>query len=216
MAKLPHYVQVSNELEFSRLVCALERVPRTSFSLEHNGHKVLSAQADLLKERPVIYYIPVEKNGQYISYGFKGEKEESQIVDTISSSINLYSPIIKIKSVPPSLKQEKNSTIAYEPLELEDLASLARLSYGYDESPFPLFAFPHDDKWLMGVFMTFNESDGVSYFCHVMLDKEPEKPFLKFSLQNGAKPSFVSNLNEHGNSYLKIIKLKEKHPLVNL
>lgn len=216
MAKLPHYVQVSNELEFSRLVCALERVPRTSFSLEHNGRKVLSAQVDLLKERPVIYYIPIEKNGQYLSYGFKGEKEESQIVDTISNSTDLYSPIIKIKSVPSSLKQEKNSTIDYEPLELEDLASLARLSYGYDESPFPLFAFPHDDKWLIGVFMSFNESDGVSYFCHVILDQEPEKSFLKFSLQNGVKPSFVSNLNEHGNSYLKIIKLKEKHPLVNL
>ena len=61
MNKLPNYVQVSSPLEFTRLVCALERMPRVSFLHEHDGKKVLSVQIDLLKEKPVIYFTPVEK-----------------------------------------------------------------------------------------------------------------------------------------------------------
>jgi len=94
------------------------------------------------------------------------------------------------------------------------LASLARLSYGFEEAPFPLFSFPHNNKWLVGVFMNFNE-EGASYFCHVALDSEPEKPFLKYSTNNGTQPSFVDNPSAHGYSYIKIIKLKDSHPLVN-
>ena len=42
MATLPNYVQLDSPLEFTRLVCALERSPRVSFLHEHNGKKVLS------------------------------------------------------------------------------------------------------------------------------------------------------------------------------
>ena len=49
MATLPNYVQLDSPLEFTRLVCALERSPRASFLHEHNGKKVLSVQMDLLK-----------------------------------------------------------------------------------------------------------------------------------------------------------------------
>ena len=51
MDKLPNYVQVESPLEFTRLVCALERMPRVSFLHEHNGRKVLSVQMDLLKKK---------------------------------------------------------------------------------------------------------------------------------------------------------------------
>ena len=40
MDKLPNYVQVGSPLEFTRLVCALERMPRVSFLHEHKGKKV--------------------------------------------------------------------------------------------------------------------------------------------------------------------------------
>lgn len=218
MAKLPHYVEVTDRIEFSRLVCALERVPRTSFSFEHEGKPVLAVQMDLLKERPVIYYTHEEKRGHYISYGFKIGKEDSDILNTITNSTYLYSPIIRVKTLPPSLKQETKTEDLnyYEPLELEDLESLAKLSYGFEEAPFPLFAFPNGDKWMVGVFMNFNESDEVSYFCYVTLDKEPPNPFLKYSSQNGLEPSFTPSVSEHGYSYLKVIKLKDKHPLVKL
>ena len=215
MDKLPSYIQVESSLEFSRLVCALERAPRVTFRHKHDGKDVLSVQMDLLKEKPIIYYAPIENNGHYICYGFKAGKEESIIVDSTHDNTKLYSPIVKIKSLPENLKGGNGSSgDKYLPIELEDLASLAKLSYGFEETPFPLFSFPYNGKWLMGVFMNFNE-EGASYFCHVVLNQSPEKPFLKYSMNNGAEPSFVENPRDHGYSYIKIIKLKDTHPLVS-
>ncbi len=37
--KLPRYIQVNSTLEFSRLVCALERAPRVSFLHDYDGTK---------------------------------------------------------------------------------------------------------------------------------------------------------------------------------
>lgn len=215
MDKQPNYIEVASTLEFSRLVCALERMPRVSFLHEHNGNKVLSVQMDLLKEKPIVYYTRIDKIGHYLCYGFRAGKEDASVVDSTYDSACLYSPIVKIKSLPETLKAEtSNGSTKYHPIELEDLASLAKLSYGFEESPFPLFTFPCKGKWLLGVFMNFNE-EGDSYFCHVVLDENPQKPFLKYAMNNGAQPTFVENPGEHGYSYIKIIKLKETHPLVN-
>jgi hypothetical protein len=212
--KLPRYVQVNSTLEFSRLVCALERAPRVSFLHDYNGAKILSVQMDILKEKPIVYYTPLENHGHYLCYGLKGGKEESDIVDSTSDASKLYSPIIKIKSLPKTLKPGNGTLDRYQPIELEDVSSLAKLTWGFDEVPFPLFLFPHNDKWLLGVFMNFND-EGTSYYCHVVLNYDPAKPFLKFSSTNGSEPTFVDNPSEHGFSYIKIIKLKDTHPLVN-
>lgn len=216
MAKGPFYVELNDLAEFSRLVCALERIPRTCFSFKMADREVISVQMDLLKERPVNYYVPNSKYGHYLSYGFKTGKEDCDVVNTIVNPTYLYSPIIRIKSLPDSLKPDTqpDADISYESLELEDLASLLKLSYGFEESPFPLFTFSDGSKWLVGVFMNFNESDEKSYFCHVKIDYEPTKPFLKYSSKDGIEPSFVSGISEHGYSYLKVIKLKGRHPLV--
>ena len=101
--RLPRYIQLESTLEFSRLVCALERAPRVSFLHEHEGQKVLSVQMDLLKEKPVIYYTPLEGQGHYLCYGFKSGKEESLVVDSTTDNSKLYSPIVKIKSLPENL-----------------------------------------------------------------------------------------------------------------
>ena len=214
MDKLPRYIEVESTLEFSRLVCALERVPRVSFLHDHEGKKVLSVQMDLLKEKPVIYFTPVDNLGHYICYGFKADKEESSVVNSATDSARLYSPIVKIKSLPASLKSGNGTEDKYHPIELEDMASLAKLSFGFEEAPFPLFSFPFNGKWLMGVFMNFNE-EGISYFCHVKIDEEPKKPFLRYSTNNGIDPSLVDSPSKHGYSYIKIVKLKETHPLVD-
>ncbi len=218
MVKLPFYIEVNDFAEFSRLVCALERIPRTAFSFNLEGINVISVQLDVLKERPINYFTPSNKNGHYISYALKGGKEEFDIVNTISNATFLYSPIVKVKSIPDTLKPEtsNNPEIFYESLELEDLTSLIKLSYGFEESPFPLIAFSNNSKWYLGVFMNFNESDETSYFCHVKLDEEPTKPFLRYSSKDGLEPSYVGSLSDHGYSYLKIIKLKGKHPLVKV
>ena len=212
--KLPRYIQVNSTLEFSRLVCALERAPRVSFLHDHDGRKILSVQMDILKEKPIVYYTPLEHNGHYLCYGLKGGKDESEIVNTTSDNSKLYSPIVRIKSLPKTLKPGNGTLDRYQPIELEDMSSLAKLTGGFDEIPFPLFLFPRNDKWLIGVFMNFND-EGTSYFCHVVLDSDPQKPFMKFSPGNGTEPIFVENPSEHGYSYIKIIKLKDTHPLVD-
>ena len=130
--KLPRYVQVNSTLEFSRLVCALERAPRVSFLHDHNGQKILSVQMDILKEKPIVYFTPLEHHGHYLCYGLKGGKEESQIVDSTSDSSKLYSPIIKIKSLPKTLKPGNGTLDRYQPIELEDTSSLAKLTWGFD------------------------------------------------------------------------------------
>jgi len=214
MDKLPRYIQVASPLEFSRLVCALERAPRVSFLHEHEGQKVLSVQMDLLKDKPVIYYTPHDDAGHYLCYGFKSGQEESDTVDSTLDTSRLYSPIVRIRSLPKTLKPGNGTDAKYHPIVLEDLASLAKLSYGFEDAPFPLFSFPHHGKWLLGVFMNFNE-EGSSYFCHVILDEEPRRPFLKFTATNGTAPSFVDSPDEHGYSYIKLVKLRNAHPLVD-
>jgi len=210
--KLPRYIQVSSPLEFSRLVCALERAPRISFLHEHEGKKILSVQMDVLKEKPIVYYTPLEHDGHYLCYAFRGGNEQTEIVNSTSDTSKLYSPIVRIKSLPDTLRPGNGTADRYQPIELEDLASLTKLTWGFEENPFPLFLFPHNDKWLVGVFMNFTE-EGTSYFCHVVLDEDPKRPFLKFS-NNNSEPSFVNSPSEHGYSYVKIIKLKDTHPLV--
>ncbi len=212
--KLPRYIQVNSTLEFSRLVCALEHAPRVSFMHDHDGQKILSVQMDILKEKPIVYYTPLEHVGQYLCYGLKGGKEESEIVNNTSDASKLYSPIVRIKSLPKTLRPGNGTLDRYQPIELEDMSSLAKLTWGFEEIPFPLFLFPYNDKWLIGVFMNFNE-EGISYFCHVVLDNDPQKPFMKFSSTNGSEPIFVETPSEHGYSYVKIIKLKDTHPLVD-
>jgi hypothetical protein len=169
---------------------------------------------DVLKEKPIVYYTPLKNNGHYLCYGLKGGKEESEIVDTTSDASKLYSPIVRIKSLPKTLQPGNGTLDRYQPIQLEDMSSLAKLTWGIEEIPFPLFLFPRNDKWLIGVFMNFND-EGTSYFCHVVLDSDPEKPFLKFTTANSSQPTFVENPSEHGFSYIKIIKLKDTHPLVD-
>lgn len=210
----PCYVEVDSELEFSRMVCALERVPRIAFMHEHNGFRVLSIQMDLLKEKPIIYYVPMSNDGQYISYGIRGGREECSMTDSVTDSSRLYSPIVSIKSLPDNLKAGNGTNHKYWPLELDDLASLAKLTYNFDESAISLFMFPARNKWVIGVFMNFNE-EGPSYFCHVMMESDPRKAFLKYTATNGTKPELVDTPSEHGYSYIKIIRLKDTHPLVD-
>lgn len=212
---LSNYIQVASQLEFSRLVCALERIPRISFLHMYNGKKVLSVQMDVLKEKPILYYVPITKTGQYICYGFNYDVEEASLVNGIKNTTKLYSPIIHIKSLPNSLLTNIDDKINYIPMELEDLSSLAKLSYLFEESPSPLFLFPYKNNWLLGMFVTFNDNE-TSYFCYIMLTKNPNKPYLRYSTNNDEQPTFVDNILRHGYSYMKIIKLNDMHPLIKL
>ena len=213
---LPRYIEVCSALEFSRLVCALEQTPRVSFLHDHGGRPVLSTHVDLLKDRPIIYYAPFEGDGRghYLSYALRGGREETRVVGAAGDASSAYSPIVRIRSLPASLRPGNGSAGRYHPIVLEDMASLARLSYTVEDAPLPVFAFPRGGKWLVGVFMMFDE-DGESYFCHVCIDDEPGGSFLRFSASGGGAASFADAPSDHGYAYAKVIRLKEEHPLVD-
>lgn len=214
---LPRYIEVGSALEFSRLVCALEHIPRVSFLHDHGGRPVLSTRVDLLKDRPIMYYAPFEGDGSghYLSYALRGGREESRVVSSAGDASSAYSPIVRIKSLPASLRQGNGAAGgAYHPVVLEDMASLVKLSCMGEDVPFPVFAFPRGGKWLVGVFMMFDE-EGESYFCHVCGDEEPRRPFIRFSANDGGAPSFADAPADHGYAYVKVIRLRGEHPLVD-
>lgn len=220
-ASHPRYVEVESVLDFSRLACALERIPRVTFLHEHGGRTVLSAQVDALHDTPIIYYAPLEegedKGGSYLSYALRDGREESGMSESAGDASSTYSPIVRVRSLPASLGPDSSGAGGemYHPVVLEDMASLARLSYAFEDSPFPLFAFPREGGWLVGMFMTFSD-DGASYFCHVRSGEGPAGPFLRFSTGDGASPpSFVGAPDEHGYNYAKVIRLRGAHPLVD-
>ena len=64
--------------------------------------------------------------------------------------------------------------------------------------------------------MSLSESHTISYFYYVLVNDEPKDPFLRFSSQRVEQPSFSNRIDEHGNIYLKLIKLADNHPLVEI
>ena len=135
-------------------------------------------------------------------------------MDSASDASKIYSPLIHVRSLPETMAPKEAHGGRYLRMELEDLDSLAKLSYDVEHSGYPLFLFPWKCGWLLGVFISFGDEDDDPYFCHVCLDEDPKKPFLRHSAQNGTRPSFVDSPDDHGYFYFKIIRLRETHPLV--
>ena len=73
--------------DFGRFVCALERTPLPTFSLSRNSDQILAVQADIVNERPVIYFVKNTnaKLGQYLAYRITGGLEEITIIDSVGN-----------------------------------------------------------------------------------------------------------------------------------
>jgi hypothetical protein len=213
--------------DFGRLVCALERAPLPAFSLILNKEHVFAVQTDFINGRPVIYIVKSGqfKNGQYLAYRVTGGTEEVVVVDSVANPTFVYSPIIHIDKFPPRLTKAArvNKKSGYIAIGLKDLSSLAKVAAYktiYDEPPLPLFLFKENTNnrknFVIGAAMSLSESDTMSYFYYVLIDDEPRDRFLRFSSQRVEQPSFSSRVDEHGNIYLKLIKLVDNHPLVGI
>lgn len=223
----PYYIQLESQLDFSRLVCALENVPLACMSHKHDGMDVLCAQMDMLHGRPIMYYVPFDDGssnsssgpaaGRHLYYGLRHGREEHGTSSAMSDSSMAYSPIIRIRSRPEVLLPDNDAADRYYPIILEDLSSLASMMWGRGDSPFPLLLFRRGRKWLLGATLEqgYGVAEAPAFFAHVELDSDPAKPFLMFSTQSDAGPTFVDAPTEHGYSYMKIIRLKGSHPLID-
>ncbi len=234
--KSPFYIELSSLNDFGRLVCALERSPSPIFSMELNKEQVFSVQTEFIDGNPVIYYIKntTRQNSQYLAYRINSLVEEVIISDSAANSSYVYSPIINIDKLPIQLTKKARPTkkTLYTSIKVKDLASLAKVAgYKtiYEEPPLPLFLIHNNyttkNKTMgseniknvtIGTVINIVETESLPYFYYYQLDIEPSEVFLRYSSQRVEKPIFSNNLNEHGYIYLKIIKLLNGHPLVNI
>lgn len=219
--KAPCYIALAGLKDFGRLVCALERTPLPTFSLQFNKHEVLAAQTDFINGRPVIYYAESDsKDGQYLAYRVSNGVEEVLLAASVDNPTFVYSPILKVDKFPRALarsaKVEKKS--GYTVIKLKDLSSLAKVAAYktmFEEPPLPLFLFRgRGGKIFLGATMSANDNETISYFYYVALNQEPREPFLRYSSQRAEQPIFSARPEEHGYVYLKVIRLAVDHPLV--
>jgi hypothetical protein len=158
------------------------------------------------------------KYGRYVSYNSTGGKEFCDVVES-TKNISTYAPIIHLETeISPLPTETENISDKFHPIRVQDLGSLARLTYDPDlpdETNLALYAIPHNDSWLIG-YITSLEMDETFYqFNYVELDSEPMKPFVKYQGHEGKEPEFTDSF-EHGFSYLSVIKIKTKHPIFGL
>lgn len=225
--KIPYYVEVFDLINFARLVCALERVPYPILSFSFNKKKILGITLDSFNETPIVYYTYFEKpnDNHYLGYKINHSVEEIKIVEGIDNPSFIYSPIINIEKVPLYFSKKKNPSkrskfISFKVKDLSDLARVSAYKTVFDEPPLPLFLFRNpansETTFILGTLANLHESETNPYFIYTLLQEEPAKPFLRYSSQNSESLRFSANLNEHGYTYMKIIKLSGNHLLIDL
>lgn len=211
------FVEVASFNDFARYQCALREHPLSSYSQVLKGKPILSSGV-VFSNTILWLYIPHEGKSRYISYKVKGGKEYCKEANT-TKEIASYSPIVhfELSASPLKIKKKKISD-QFHPIKIKDVDSLARLTYNPelpDEPNTTLFLIPNKKKWALG-YISSVEMETVMYlFSYVELDKNPEKPFVKYSGGEERQPQF-SNSFEHGYPYLPIIQLKENHSIFGL
>lgn len=153
--------------------------------------------------------------GRYLSYSAKAGKEDCDVVNS-TKAISNYAPIIHLSSLPSNFNiNPKKIEDKFKTIQVEDLGSLARLTYDPelpDEPDLTLFLFPLKEKWVIGYITSIELEEVLYFFNYLILDKEPTKPFLQYSLIDTKNPVFTDRF-QHGYPYLPIIKLKNSHAI---
>jgi len=211
------FVKLVGPLELGRLACALERAQLPIFMSKHGEKVRLSVQNDLFMGVPIFYYIDSDKGGEFLAYRNAGEIEEVQFVDAASTPSYIYSPIIHILKMPSILEHKKEFHQKFLAAEVADLGSLVKLATYkmlYEEPPLPLYSFKNGTSWMIGSFARLDDYEEASLFFYTRMKTEPPTGFVKYSPTNISDTNFSKRTDEHGFYYVKVIKLAEKHPLV--
>lgn len=209
-----YFIELSSFNDLARFACAFREYPQRVYSHEFNGERVVSCSMSLANTL-LIFYTPLKKSGRYVSYQLSAGKEICDIVES-TKDISHYAPVIHMVSeISPLPQSEKNISDQFHPIQVEDLGSLARLTYDPEfpeDQKLSLFALPRKTSWVVG-YINSIEMDEVYYnFNYVELDFEPSKNFLKYQGNQGKDPEF-SDIIDHGFSYFPIIKIKNEHSI---
>ena len=184
---------------------------------------LLLLQLDLFQNTPVLYYVKIKEEDNFILYNQKNGIETVELNNSTKDRTGIYAPIISLNKVPElfedgykskNIKQQK-----YLLMMTKDLANLCKVALYkilYDESPLPLFALSDNGSPVLGAFTRMDDSEDVSIFFYTNLKKIPEQGFVKYSSSSPDKTDFTDNTEDHGYLYGKIIRLSQKHPLVEI
>lgn len=205
-----HFVEVASFFDFARFVCAFREYPLRIYAHKLHGKMVLSSR--LVLSNSILAFFTDYENGRYLEYDPKGGKETAKVVDSIRSASN-HAPIIHLDSMPFPIRSYKKISEKFKISKVLDLGNLARLTYDPEWPNDPkvtLLCFPRGKKWIVG-YMSLIELDEIVYcFYYVELDKEPDKPFIKYSGHKGI-PAQFTDVFQHGFPYLPVVKLKKEH-----
>mgnify|MGYP001208794146 CR=1 FL=1 len=219
----PCFIEIFSFKDFVRLVCALERVPLPVFRFKMKGESILAAQLDLFQNTPVLYYVKIKEEGNFLRYIQKRGNEIAELRYSTKDRMGIYAPIISLKKVPEIFDEGYSSKDIkrqkYLLMMVEDLASLCKVALYkilYDETPLPLFVFSDNGTSVLGAFTRMDDTEDISIFFYTNLKKKPEHSFVKYSSSSPEQTDFTDNTEDHGYLYGKIIRLNEKHPLVDI
>lgn len=213
------FVGLESMLDLGRLSCALERAPFPLFAFKHGGATRIAAQADLYMGTPIFYYCDADASGEYLAYKPpSGEVDEVQLVHAASNAAFVYAPIIRITKMPKQLDARDDFKDKFMAIEVNDLASLVRVATYkmlFEEPPLPLFAFKDGQSWTMGTFARIDDYEEASIFFHCKTE-EPTSGFVRYAPDKPNETAFVRRTNDPGFYPVKVVRLSEKHPLVQL
>ena len=211
------FVELQSLTDLARLSCAFERAPFPIFmSKEGSGYR-LAVQTDLFMGIPIFYCVEVPKGGEFIAYKSSGELEDAQLVEAALNPSYMYAPIVHILKLPRVLEKTQGFKSRFLAAEVSDLGNLMKIaSYKmlYEEPPLPLYTFKNGTGWITGCFARLDDFEEASLFFYCRLQKEPIAGFVRYSASKLSDTDFSRRIDEHGSIYVKVIKLKEKHPLV--
>ena len=203
-----HFVETESFLDFARYVCSLREYPLRVYAHKLRGNMVLATRL-VLSNSIIAFYTDYQK-GRYLEYNAREGKENAKVVDSINTT-SLYAPIIHLETLPFSTNIPKKVIGKFKTSKVRDLGNLARLTYDpeWPEDPkVTLLAFPHKKKWIVGYISIIELDETVYCFYYVELDKEPVKPFIKYSGHRGV-PAQFTNTFQHGFLYLPVVKLRK-------
>ena len=211
------FVKLESLLDLGRLSCALERAPFPIFASKHGEKMRLAVQTDLFMGTPLFYYLEVENGTEFLAYRSSGESEDVQMVDSAQNPSYIYAPLIHVMKLPKLLEDREQFPEKFLAAQVGDLVSLVKIaSYKmlYEEPPLPLYAFKSGGNWMIGCFARLDDYEEASLFFYAKIEKEPDHGFVRYSPSRLPETNFSKRTDEHGFIYVKVIKLAEKHPLV--
>jgi hypothetical protein len=215
------FIELESLNDLARLACALERAPLPTFISRDGSDFRISTQLDFFVGSPVFYFSKATDSKHFLGYRTTSAGEEISLVDVPVNPSMVYAPIIEVVRFPKifedGLKTGKRKSPKFLSLQVKDLMSLVKVAtykIMFEEPPLPIFAFPSGKgKWIVGAFTRIEEFEEASIFFFYEQDSRPEQNFVGYSTSK-AQAFFTNRTDEHGSFFVKIIRLKERHPLV--